>query len=302
MASAGHLPVCHHPCAGEPKLDPALQVSYKCLGEGQDPSPRPAGCSPANMAMLAALAARVFCWLLGNLLFYQVPSCRGAMPTACTTAGSYPTPDVGLSSSRGWTSWGSCQPIFQLVEVPLNSSPALQHVIMLFLSPHTFRECTPVPIQVINKLLSRAGPSVDPQGMPLVTGSQVKVVLLITILWAWHSTVFLPPLLSGYPGHISALWFEGCCGRLSMAFDTKSRCPNTPCSPLSCRASVFVPEGSRASQTWFAFGISILAGFSHLLVLPVLGNGVQDLFCNLSGWRARQLADSQGYSAPLLYI
>lgn len=103
---------------------------------------------------------------------------------------------------------------------------------MLFPSPRTFRECSLVPVQVIKRLRSRAVPSVDPQETPLVASSQVKVVT------AGHNPlslacqmVFLPLSLSSYPDHTSALWFVGWCGRLSMAFDMKSRCPTSSALP-----------------------------------------------------------------------
>lgn len=45
-----------------------------------------------------------------------------------------------------------------------------------------------------------------------------------------------------------------------------------------------------------------MAGLSFLFVLPALGNGAQDLLHSLSGQRARQLADSQGYSSVMVHM
>lgn len=136
--------------------------------------------------------------------------------------------------------------------------------------------------------------------MPLVTGSQVKIVAAghcpLSLMFQPGSSHLYCPGNQATPQH-----FEAYGGRLAWPL-TWSQGVQQPPFPLSHRDSPFIPEGSQVSQVWFAFGISILVGLSHVLVLPVLGNGVQDLLGNLSGQRMRQLADSQGYSAPLWYI
>lgn len=81
----------------------------------------------------------------------------------------------------------------------------------------------------------------------------------------------------------------------------KSRCPTPPA--LSHRVSLFVPDGGVVLVRCdlpleYPFWLVSVTFFG----LPALGNGAQDLLHSLSGQRARQLADSQGYSALLWSI
>lgn len=125
------------------------------------------------------------------------------------------------------------------------------------------------------------------------------------ILEGWHRNqqpscicclLQFPPYL--YHPVFQAFVFEGCCGRLSRAFDVKSRCPTPPALPSATGPVSWSQIGESCwSGVICLFGISILAGLSYLSVLPALGNDAQDLLHSLSGQRARQLAASRGYSA-----
>ncbi|XP_055576153.1 uncharacterized protein LOC129736772 [Falco cherrug] len=141
--------------------------------------------------LLAALATRAHCWLVGNLLSTSTPTSFSAeLPPSrpapartgawgCSSPGADPT-----LAFAGLHQVPLC-PALQPVPVSLNGSAAswcISHSSQLCVTcKRSEGSSVPSSWSLMSKL-NRTGPSTDPWGTPLATGLQLRSVLLVTTL------------------------------------------------------------------------------------------------------------------------
>lgn len=139
---------------------------------------------------LAFRAASAHYWLISNFFTHQCPQIHLSAVLSLVSALNQVQHLVHLPC---WSSWGLHRLLFELVEAPgVRVSAASLSLVSSanLLWMHSIPLC-----RSLMNVLNNFGPSINPQGTPLITGLHLDIEPLTAALWIYLCTQFLINLI-----------------------------------------------------------------------------------------------------------